>query len=104
MPNRAKRAAARQSQLGQRRRKERKDRGLPNQPEATIAKPLEPLTSTIVAEDVLDEVPRVATQVSTPQTDRGSMPAQPYLRSDLTRIGMVAVLSTAIVIGSAVIL
>ena len=67
MPNRAKRAAARQSQLGQRRRKERKDRGLPNQPEATIAKPLEPLTSTIVAEDVLDEVPRVATQVSTPK-------------------------------------
>ena len=104
MPNRVKRAAARQSQLGQRRRKERKERGSTVQPEAVVITTSQAETLIPEPRSDMDTTQNTTQKVSTTATSGTAIPSQPYLRSDLTRVAMVAALSTAIVIGSAVIL
>ena len=104
MPNRAKRAAARQSQLGQRRRKERKERVSPLQPEQVVINKAYPEALIPELPTDIDNAQSATQKVSATATAGTTMPSQPYLRADLTRVAMVAALSTAIVIGSAVIL
>ena len=103
MPNRAKRAAARQSQLGQRRRKERKERVSPQTEQVVINKAYPEALIPELPSDI-DNAQSATQKVSATATAGTTMPSQPYLRADLTRVAMVAALSTVIVIGSAVIL
>jgi len=105
MPNRAKRAAARQTQLGQRRRKERKDRTPPVHSEDTITT-LGGTTSTDIVSGATSEMQQVVptTEPAAAKSTAGVVPSQPYLRSDLTRIGIVTLISATIVVGSAFLL
>jgi hypothetical protein len=105
MPNRAKRAAARQTQLGQRRRKDRKERtSVPHlndlgttASQATLGK------RTAEGIQTLGQATAIAESVPVKSTT-GGVPAQPYLKADLTRVGIVTLLSTGIVVGGALLL
>jgi len=105
MPNRAKRAAARQTQLGQRRRKERRDHTTPIHSEDTIATPggTTPIERISGATNKEPQVVPI-TEPPTTKTGVGGVPSQPYLKSDITRIGIVTLISASIVVGGAFLL
>ena len=105
MPNRAKRAAVRQTQLGQRRRKDRKDRPTSTQAAELITHPTDsPSNDTHTDHAVHESEIRTTPQAGTARPVAANVPAQPYLKSDLIRIGVVAIISTGIVVGSAMVL
>jgi hypothetical protein len=104
MPNRAKHAAVRQSQLGQRRRKERKGQAPLTQQAGGNLLAKSPPNNVTTSNTPTDIQTPVVTSPATSPSSFGSSPSRAYLRSDLTRIGIVTLLSMTIVISGAVIL